>query len=562
MLRTARRALALAFWSLFEIVLRSVGRRPAYDILRIEIAGDLEEQPSDYRLPGLSSRTQQDYVNLLAVLRWARRDPRLRGVLVRCGRLNIGWAKVQEIHRSLQALRDAGKTVVVWLPHAGMHEYAVASAANRIVLAPAGTVDIAGLSSEFTFIGDALKKLGVQAEVVQVGKFKAAGETFTRSTLSAPHREMAESLLQDLYEQITEAVARGRDLKGESVRALLDGGPYVARQAEAKGLVDALQYEDEALEALRTQCQAQTPTIETRDYSARGARAAHLDWLRRGGRRVGLLHLNGALKMGEHLSGPEHLSACGADAVCRDLKRLRESDAIAAVVIRMSSPGGSGLASDIIWHEVERTRRCKPVLVSFGDVAASGAYYAAVATRPIFAEEGSLTGSIGVIAGKAVMRDLYNRLGITKELVAGGPGATLYSDYFPLGEEERGRLQAQAESFYSAFLTKVAEGRTLSEESAGAAAEGRVWTGRQARKLGLVDDIGGLERVVQEARVMAKIAADEPVAIDRFPRPRRFLRLALARGRPHTQAASLSGWFEFLASERVWAILPFRLRFF
>jgi protease-4 len=241
MLRAARRAVALAFWSLIEALQHAVGRRPEYDVLRIEIAGDLQEQPADYRLPGLSPRTQQDYVNLLILLRWARQDPRLRGVFVRCGRLNVGWAKVQEIHRSLVALRDAGKTVAVWLAHAGVHEYALASAANRIILAPAGTVDIAGLSSEFTFVGEALQKLGVQAEVVQVGKFKAAGETFTRNTLSAAHREMAESLLQDLYEQIVEAVARGRDLEGDSVRALLDGGPYVAREAEAKGLVDALQ---------------------------------------------------------------------------------------------------------------------------------------------------------------------------------------------------------------------------------------------------------------------------------------------------------------------------------
>ena len=265
MVRRALRYVARAYWAVSETILRALGRRPPYGILKLDIEGELSEEPVDSRLLGWPRRTRDDYFTLLAMLRWAREDPRLRGVLIRCRDVRTGWAKVQELRRSLVALRGKGKQVWVSCSQAGLQEYVLASAADQIVLAPAGTLDIAGLSSEVTFVAGGLKKLGIEAELVQMGKYKSAAETFTRSDMSPAHREMVESLVHDLYDQVVAAIASGRQIDADQARALLDRGPFVAREAQQERLVDVLLYEDEAEERLRAQC-ANAATIETKDY--------------------------------------------------------------------------------------------------------------------------------------------------------------------------------------------------------------------------------------------------------------------------------------------------------
>ena len=556
-----RRYGLLAYLNLSEALMRSLGRRTAYGVLTLDIAGDLPEEPVEYRLLGLSQHAREDYFDVLALLRWAREDPQLRGVLVRCGSLRIGWAKVQELRRSLTALRDAGKTVWVHLTHAGMREYLLASAAHQVILAPAGTLDIAGLSSEVTFVAGTLKKLGIEAEVIQMGKYKSAAETFTRGDMSAPHREMVESLIDDLYGQIVEALADGRRMSPDAIRAALDGGPFVAREAQQIGLVDRLLYADEAQEQLAAQCD-DTPTIEQRDYFVRRGRMVRRNVLRHGRTCLGILHLTGTVKMGESIPGPDVVSATGAASVARDLKELRERDDIGAIIIRVVSPGGSGLASDLMWHEVMRTRQRKPVVVSFGDVAASGGYYVGVAGKPLIAEGATITGSIGVIAGKPLLRGLYEHVGVTKELVSRGRHAALYSDYVPLGEEERERLQTEAEFFYSNFVDKVASGRQLTKDAVAAVAEGRVWSGRQALQHGLVDQLGGIERAIDEAKLLAGLAPSELVIVERYPKPKRLWKVSFNLSPVHGRLAAAAPWLRFVAGERVWAVLPFHFRFF
>ena len=561
MWRQARRYGALAFWYLSEALLTLFKRRPAYGILKLRLAGDLAEEPIEYRLLGLSRRSRGDYFSWVALLRWARDDPHVRAVFVCCEELHAGWAKVQELHRGLRSLRDAGKTVWVHLAHAGIHEYVLAAAADRVLLPPSGTLGVVGLSSEVTFVAGALEKLGVEAEVVHMGKYKSAAEIFTRTEMSEPHREMVESLVHDLYEQIVDLIATGRRMDRTQIHTLLGSGPFVAREAQRVGLIDALLYEDEAEEQLGTQCD-HAAIIETADYSSRRSKLVRRDVLRRGGAAIGLLNISGTVKTGESIPGPESASACGAAAVARDLKEIRERDDVGALVVRISSPGGSGLASDLIWHEVVRTRQRKPVVVSFGDVAASGGYYVGVAGSPVLAEAGSITGSIGVVAGKALLRGLYDRLGVTKQVVNQGRHAALYSDYVPLGDEGRRLLQNEAEFFYTDFVQKVAAGRQLSETAVAAAAEGRVWTGRQAHALGLVDQLGGLEQALDEAKVLIGRAPGELVAVERYPKPKRPWRLSLQLNPPFTQWTAGLPWLHFLSGEHVWAVLPFHFRFF
>jgi protease-4 len=561
MWRRARRFGLLGLSLAYEALVSVLGRRPSYGILKLGLSGELPEEPIESHLLGLVQRRRDDYFNLIALLRWAREDTDLRGVFICCDNLRIGWAKVQEIRRSLAALRAAGKAVWVHLAHAGIREYVLASAADQVVLAPAGTLDIAGLSSEVTFIAGTLKKLGIEAELVQMGKYKSAAETFTRSDMSEPHREMVESLIHDLYEQVTEAIAGGRRVAAEAACALLDRGPFTAREAEQLHLVDALLYEDDAEERLRAQLD-DARVIGGPDYVRRRARVVRREVLRRGHPAIGMLHITGTIKTGESISGTDTASACGAAAVARDLKRLRERRDIGAVIIRVSSPGGSGLASDLIWHEVMRTREQKPVVVSFGDVAASGGYYIGVAGTPVLAEAGTITGSIGVLAGKAVLKGLYDQLGVTKQVITRGRHAALYSDYVPLGDEERQRLRAEAEFFYADFVDKVASGRRLSAEAVTAAAEGRVWSGRQAKALGLIDQLGGIESALDEAKVLTGLAPEARVAVERYPRPRRLWKFSFRLAPSQSRLQALLPWTRFLAGERVWAILPFTFRFF
>jgi protease-4 len=248
-------------------------------------------------------RGGHDFVDLLTLLRAARSDPCLQGVFIRCSHLRAGWAQIQELRRCLVGLRDAGKKVWVFLAAGGIHEYVLASAAERIVLPPAATLDITGLSSEVVFWTGALQKLGIEAELVQLGKFKSAGEAFTRTDMSAPHREMIESLIDDLYAQVVERVAQGRRVSEEQIRTIVDGGPFLASEALDHGLVDALAYEDEAEEELRRLCGDFKP-ISADDYARRRERAARREVARQGKSSLALVHLNGTIKTGDSIAGP------------------------------------------------------------------------------------------------------------------------------------------------------------------------------------------------------------------------------------------------------------------
>ena len=347
----------------------------------------------------------------------------------------------------MERLRKAGKRVWVHLNGGGIHEYYLASAADHVTLTPAATLEITGLSSEAVFVLGALEKVGVHADVVQMGRYKAAAEMFTRRDMSAAHREMMESLVDDLYGQVVEAVADSRSLSPTDVRETFDRGPFLATEAKDAKLVDDTIYEDEAQEQLVAACGG-AAVIERPDYLRRRSVDARVRALRSPHGTVAVVHVCGTIKGGESVSGPDGSSAAGARSVAAAFKEVRERDDVRAVLVRVSSPGGSGSASDLMWREMVRTRATKPVIASFGDVAASGGYYIALGADTIFAEPGTITGSIGVLAGKASLRSLYERVGVTKELVTRGKHATLFSDYAPLGNEERARFEAEAASFY------------------------------------------------------------------------------------------------------------------
>lgn len=565
MWRSLRRLVALSFLRVSEWLLARLGRRKPYGVLTLELSGDLAEEGGEQRLFGLLRRQTADYLTSVTLLGWAREDPQVSGILIRCDDLHASWARLQGLRRGIERLRAAGKRVCVHLERAGVREYYLATAADEISLAPAATLEVTGLSSEAVFLLDALQKIGVQADVVQIGRYKSAGEMFARRDMSEPHREMLESLLDDLYEQLVGAVAAARALAPDAVRDLLGRGPFVPTEAEAARLIDRVAYGDEVERRLIEHCGG-AETIDRAAYARRRGRAMRQQALRCAHRTIALLHIGGTIKPGDSIPGPDGASACGAATVAAALEQVRSRDDVAALVVRVASPGGSVLGSDLIWRELERTRETKPVVVSCGDVAASGGYYVALAGKPVLAEGGTVTGSIGVIAGKATLRGLYDWLGVRKQLVSRGRHATLYSDYVPLDADGHERLHTHADACYKDFLAKVAAARGLNPAAAAAAAEGRVWTGRQALERGLIDALGGIEEALAAAKQAVGIPVGDPVPLERFPKPRRLWKVSVDLNLPNqgvlAELLPIAPSLRFLLRERVWALLPFQLRFF
>jgi len=299
--------------------------------------------------------------------------------------------------------------------------------------------------------------------------------------------------------------------------------------------------------------------IETADYQRQHGRVLRRRLLRaKDPGKIAVVTVNGPIKQGESVDGGEGTHAVGSTSFAKEVKEIREDESIAALVVRITSPGGSGLASDLMWHELIKTGEHKPIVVSMGDVAASGGYYLALAGGKVFAEAGTITGSIGVIAGKAVLRDLYTRIGVSKDIISRGKKAALFSDYHEFSPAEQERLDFEIQAFYQDFVAKVAACRSLSPEAVEPNAQGRVWSGRQAWSRGLVDEIGGLEDALREAKVRAGFVADTQVMIERFPKPSSLWQLPkLLRRLPRTRL-SFPWWGR---RERVWAIMPFFVRF-
>ncbi len=533
------------------------GWRPPYNALRLELSGALPEEPTSSFL-SFWRTPSPDFLSVLALLRWAREDAHLRAVVITLTDLDAGWARLQELRRALAALRQAGKHVCLFLPEASTREYYVASVANSIILTPASHLAVTGLAAEATFFKGALDKLGIRAQVSQAGQYKAAGEPFTREAMSGPYREMMDSLLDDLYDQIVDGVAETRRKNKEEVRRLIDQGLFLPHEAQAAGLVDHVAYEDEVPRFLEAQLGV-LHFIEAGPYRYRRATALRQQLLRTRPKTIALMTVHGPIKRGETLDGPEGSQAVGSTSFIRDLRHVREDEAVSAVVVRVSSPGGSGLASDLMWRELQQTRERKPVIISMGDVAASGGYYLALGGDRVFAEAGTVTGSIGVIAGKAVLRDLYTTLGIGKEILTRGKRAALFSDYQEFAPADQERVDFELQSFYQDFLHKVASGRSLTVEAAELSAQGRVWSGRQAWSRGLVDELGGLEASLAEAKKRAGVMVDALVAVERFPKPPSWWRLpSRLRLFPRAQTQAALWW----TRERFWLIMPISLRFF
>jgi protease-4 len=487
-------------------------------ILRWQVAGAYPEERETDALAVVMEGDRVRLRDVIFALTRAARDSRITGLLLDIRALPAGWAQVEELRDAVAAFARTGKPVVAWLAEGGEKEYAFAMAAPRIVMPPEGSLFILGVSAELSFLKGTLDKLGMSADFVHVGRYKSAPEQLTRDAASAPNREMIEAIVDDHYSRLVAGIAAGRRADAATVRGWIDAGMFDATAALAAGLVDTVLTLDDLEEA-------EFPDeefVDLEDYAL---------GRRRGGTAgtVALIQVNGTIMPGESGSDAWSGRRAGSDTIVERLRQAREDDAVQAVLLRVDSPGGSALASDLIWREVARVHDRKPVIVSMGDYAASGGYYVACGADSIFAEPGTLTGSIGVFAGKVAMSGLYSKLGITREFVTRGENALLFSDSAPFTDAQRASLQATLGAFYVRFLAKVAQGRRLPEAEVAALAEGRVWTGAQAQARGLVDGLGGLTRALDAAKRMIGVNADELVTLVSYEEEPGLLERMLAR---------------------------------
>ncbi|MCA9670463.1 MAG: signal peptide peptidase SppA [Myxococcales bacterium] len=451
-------------------------------------------------------------------------DRRAHGLLLRVSDLRAGLATIEAVRAEIARARRAGKRVVVHLESGGMREYALAVAADAVWMPEGALLDLRGVQLEMAFFGDLLRRVGVDVEVGQAGRYKSAAERLMRGEISAPSREALERLLDVSFEVITAAVASGRGLEDAAVRALVDDGPYDVIDACERGLVDGACYRDELAERLAKIVDAEAPARaravlrDARRYL--GERRPRPERLWRG-RRVVVVSLRGAITSGKSGTGVVERPVCEA------LERLARDRRTRAVVLHIDSPGGGVQASEAIWRAVREVADNKPVVAYLANVAASGGYYIACACHAIVARRSTITGSIGVLAGKVSFGRLMARLGIGRFELRHGKRAGLFSLTRSLDDEERAALRVILERTYERFIARVAAGRGLDRERVAELAQGRVWSGADALAHKLVDELGSLDDAIARAEGRAGQSGLRRASLD--PSPAGGLQALLAR---------------------------------
>jgi protease IV len=525
--------------------------------LDLDVGGELPEAPPPSTLGSILERRPTPLRTYVESLDRAALDPNVKAVLLRAGLLSdAGWGRVQELRAAVVRFRKSGKPIYGYVEFCGNKEYYLAAACTKVYALPTAILQVAGLSAEVTFFRKTLDKLGVKAQFEGVGKYKNAPNTFTESAFTEPHREQMTALVDSLFTQYVEGIAQGRGKTTDEVRALVDRGPYDGPGALRAGLVDGLMYQDE-LEPKLGGASRLAPARYVRSKES-------FIFDRRP--KVALIYAVGDIMPGESESSALGGEFAGSSTISRALRAARTDSDIKAIVFRIDSPGGFGPAADVIRREVQLARKAKPVVVSMGDLAASGGYYVTIGSTAIVAQPGTITGSIGVFSGKFSMRGLYDKLGITREVLTRGAHADIFSTYRPWDDEERAKIRSQNVAFYEDFVQKVARGRGKSYDEVDAVAQGRVWTGADALGTGLVDRLGGLDDAIAIAKEKAKIARGQDISLVVLPERKGFFDMlwqrqedeAIARALPVDVRAVLH-WARSVAVEGPLARLPFHL---
>ena len=498
----------------------SVTPLPGSILLSVDLTRELPERASEEPLVRLLVGGRLTLRNFLDAIEAAGDDPRVKGLLARVGSDENGLAKVQEVRDAIAAFRSKGKFALAFADSfgefgPGTRPYYLATAFDEVWLQPMGNVGLTGLYAESPFLKGTLDLLGIVPEFDHREEYKTAMNLLTETKMTPAHREEVEALLASVAGQIVRGIAQGRKLSEAAVRGLIDRGPLLGEEAVEAKLVDRLGYRDEVLAHARARAGSGAEVVSLTSYLDR---AGHPH---REGATIALIYGSGlVVRSGDGAANPVTGSnVMAATEMTRAFRAAVRDSAVRAILFRIDSPGGSAVASESIWREVVFAReRGKPVIVSMGDVAGSGGYYAAAAADKIVAEPATLTGSIGVLAGKLVVADLLKKIGVSTDAAQIGTNAAMFSSTADFTARAHDRLEAFLDEIYKGFKDHVATGRHMTQEAVEAVAKGRVWSGEDAKARGLVDELGGYAVALRLAKEAAKLPPDAPITLTVFPR--------------------------------------------
>jgi protease IV len=560
-------------------------------VAHIEIKGSY---PEGTGAPGLFGDVVETLGTCLQRFDKAGRDDDLEAVIIHINSPGIGWAKLHEFRTSIGNLRKKGRKVYGWLESADTKDYLLATACDEIILPESGMVIMPGLRAEVSFYKNLFDMLAIQPQMLRVGEFKSAAEPYSRSEMSPAFREEMEAILDDYYRQIVEMIATSRKLTPDQVKAIIDTGLHTAGDAKKLGLIDRVGYEDSIAEVIKgDQKDAEVKfakgygkkKIDT-DFSGFTGMAKMMNLImgvepttrKSSAPKIAIVNAVGPIMSGVSQSDFFGEETMGSTTMIKAIRQARDDDTVKAVVLRVDSPGGSALASDLMWHELETLEGKKPFVVSMGDVAASGGYYIAMGADRIFAEPGTLTGSIGVVGGKLAFEKFYEKIGITTSVVHRGKNSGVLSMTTPFSDTERDAMQKMLNDIYGQFTKKAAAGRKMDYEKLEKMARGRVYTGAQALQLGLVDELGTLTDAIAHAKKAAGLDPDKKLERLDLPKPispfeslfgpvdpdsasAKAISSSWLNHLPPEVAAHLKGLdiYQLLARERVLCVMPYRL---
>ncbi len=495
--------------------------------LVLDLSGDIPERNPVDVSPVLFQRPARPTVkDLHDLLEKAAADRRINAVLVRPSFLGGGWAKAQELRANLESFKKSRKPLLAWLQVATMRDYFVASAADKVYVAPEGILDVKGLRAEAMFFKNTLDKIGVQADLEHIGAYKSFSEPFTRNRMSEAYRENTNAILDAVFEQFLATVAPARQMTSDQLRAALDSGPFLPAQAVEHRLADGLLYEDQVFDQIQKLTKVKSvKKLKPEDYNRVSLESLGLA----GGSRIALVYA-----VGDIYRGGDDLDLLGesvitSDSMAKTLRQVAEDKSLQGVIVRIDSPGGDSFASDQLWREMNLLGSKKPMVISMSDLAASGGYYIAMTQAPVLAYPGTFTGSIGVVYGKLNLKGLYDKIGVTKEILSRGRNAEIDSDYRSFTPAERQKVLESMQVTYRDFVQKVADARKKTWKEIDVLAQGRVWMGSQALDNGLVDELGGLDRAITLVKQRAKLKPEDKVTLVTYPPQKKLLDLVLER---------------------------------
>lgn len=547
--------LLIAFVLVIGYLLTSSSRVSSKSVLVLDLNGQIPEQrPVDF-FSSFGGNYLPVLHDVLDSIDSAKTDPRITGLVVRVGPLETGWGKLEEIHAHLVAFRQSHKPSICYLGYDGIGnpEYYLASACDKVWLTPTAPVGVKGMMAGALFLRGTLDKLKIYPDMYHIAEYKTASNMLTEKKFTPAHREETDSLLHSIYGHYLAETAEARKLDRAQFETLVQQGPFLAEGALANKLVDRLAYWDEVQNFFRE---------KTGDWRPVNLARYRNEVKNFGSETIAVVHASGLIVSGGSGDSPTGGELMGGDSVARDLRRAREDSSVKAIVLRVDSGGGSALASEVIRREVQLARKEKPVVISMSDVAASGGYWISMSANKIIADPNTITGSIGVVTGKLNVHGLFDLLGLSTDYVATSENATLYSSQQNFTPAQRQIILRDMQDIYANFTKGVAEGRKMTVEAVDKIGKGRVWSGAQAKNLGLVDELGGLDRAVAVAKQLASIPAEKSVHIWRLPEEKTFFEILFSRERQTFLMGTVNEklrWLEQI-SQPVQARIPFELR--